>query len=557
MTIHTGFFAAVIYENGETGSSFPVSWPRADNAHVQVLLNDVELVLDTDYTSDNVGITLSGVPLAISDTLVISRLTPRDNRRIDWGDGVPFVSKALDAEGVNIHYIQQELADQISMAEPGKVASTFEKHAIAVTAGVQVLQIPEVFISIILLIDGVIQFETDDAYTFDGTLQTLTLAEPLQGNEVVEVWLNAVFLGPSAAAGTDNTLVGLYDVESSYIDRGGRTLKVKDDELGVEFVRDTQALYTTVDAALAADIEAGQILNIKETVTSDASLFVWDVVLTSTVTVNKWNIRQSVFDASLSIVLRGAVDLIIDREYAPARIIAHRGFQFSAVAENTILAVSAAHEHGADGVEFDLQTDIDGVIWCYHDPDLTPDTQLTGRIQDSTTAYIEGAIYNNTTTKYGNVGMTKLSDMLEYCRGKKLFIHPEMKWDWSSSQIDALVVMLDTYGYNNNNCYLSDVDVGHLVQVRQTSSTVKVGYGFNLNFADAFPGLELLSTLNNTFINWWSTALLDEPELFFPYCADRNIEVTGWVISDVIIAARLRRYGCNIFICDVPLGDRL
>lgn len=57
------------------------------------------------------------------------------------------------------------------------------------------------------------------------------------------------------------------------------------------------------------------------------------------------------------------------------RILAHRGSPGTTRVENTIPAISAALEAGADGVEVDLRLTSDGVLAACHDPDLR---RLTG-----------------------------------------------------------------------------------------------------------------------------------------------------------------------------------
>ena len=52
------------------------------------------------------------------------------------------------------------------------------------------------------------------------------------------------------------------------------------------------------------------------------------------------------------------------------RILAHRGSPGHEHSENTITAVTAALDAGADGVEVDLRLSADGVLVLSHDPDL-------------------------------------------------------------------------------------------------------------------------------------------------------------------------------------------
>lgn len=115
MAIDNSYLAAVVYSDGETGTVFPVPWPRINDRHIRVFFDGGELVIDTDFTVDSNNITLLTYTVDIQNELIITRFTPREDRAIVWSDGTPFVKAALDKEGVNIHYINQELHDWIGL----------------------------------------------------------------------------------------------------------------------------------------------------------------------------------------------------------------------------------------------------------------------------------------------------------------------------------------------------------------------------------------------------------------------------------------------------------
>ncbi len=60
-------------------------------------------------------------------------------------------------------------------------------------------------------------------------------------------------------------------------------------------------------------------------------------------------------------------------------LVAHRGYALH-YPENTVLALRAAAEAGADAVELDIQFSRDGVPVVIHDPDLQRTAKLSGRI---------------------------------------------------------------------------------------------------------------------------------------------------------------------------------
>ena len=66
-----------------------------------------------------------------------------------------------------------------------------------------------------------------------------------------------------------------------------------------------------------------------------------------------------------------------------ALILGHRGARLRAP-QNTIPAFEAAIEHGADGVEFDVQMTADGVLVIHHDLWVDADSNGTGRLSSMT-----------------------------------------------------------------------------------------------------------------------------------------------------------------------------
>jgi glycerophosphoryl diester phosphodiesterase len=64
-------------------------------------------------------------------------------------------------------------------------------------------------------------------------------------------------------------------------------------------------------------------------------------------------------------------------------LLAHRGLPGDRRPENTLAAVAAALEAGADGVEVDLRLTADGVLAMSHDPDLTRTAGLPLAVADT------------------------------------------------------------------------------------------------------------------------------------------------------------------------------
>ena len=65
------------------------------------------------------------------------------------------------------------------------------------------------------------------------------------------------------------------------------------------------------------------------------------------------------------------------------QVIGHRGGAALAL-ENTLAAIDAGLDAGADGVEVDVRRTADGGLVLMHDPDLARTTGGTGRIDETT-----------------------------------------------------------------------------------------------------------------------------------------------------------------------------
>ena len=72
------------------------------------------------------------------------------------------------------------------------------------------------------------------------------------------------------------------------------------------------------------------------------------------------------------------------------QVLGHRGWPVpTAHPENTVAAVVAALDAGADGVEVDVQLTRDGIAVCFHDDTLDRVTDATGLVSDRTWAELQ------------------------------------------------------------------------------------------------------------------------------------------------------------------------
>ena len=97
-------------------------------------------------------------------------------------------------------------------------------------------------------------------------------------------------------------------------------------------------------------------------------------------------------------------------------ILAHRGLPGADRPENTLAAVSAAFDAGADGLELDLRLTADGVLAVSHDPDLA---RLTGHalsVAESAWPQLE------TTAALSGLQLARVEQVLALARGRRVVL---------------------------------------------------------------------------------------------------------------------------------------
>jgi glycerophosphoryl diester phosphodiesterase len=97
-------------------------------------------------------------------------------------------------------------------------------------------------------------------------------------------------------------------------------------------------------------------------------------------------------------------------------ILAHRGLPGADRPENTLAAVAAAVDAGADGVEVDLRLTADGVLAVSHDPDLSRVTGLSASVADSTWACLDEAAATS------GVRLARLEPLLALAAGRRVVL---------------------------------------------------------------------------------------------------------------------------------------
>ncbi len=117
----------------------------------------------------------------------------------------------------------------------------------------------------------------------------------------------------------------------------------------------------------------------------------------------------------------------------PFHVIAHRGASAYAP-ENTLPAFRRALELGAFEVELDVQLSRDSVLVLFHDADLAPKTDRSGRVRDHALAELReveiGAWFDRehpeVETRFAGTRLIALGDLFDGF-GRRLYYHTEIK----------------------------------------------------------------------------------------------------------------------------------
>lgn len=151
-----------------------------------------------------------------------------------------------------------------------------------------------------------------------------------------------------------------------------------------------------------------------------------------------------------------------DAQRRPLQVIAHRGAHLAAP-ENTLPAIEAAIEMGADYVEVDVRSTADGRLVLMHDPDVDRTTDGTGFVCDLTFDAIERLDAGSWAGgRFARTRVPSLEEALEVARGRAVLI-----LDWKDATPEALVHALRQVGAFESTMILGSIGKLHELARRE------------------------------------------------------------------------------------------
>lgn len=159
----------------------------------------------------------------------------------------------------------------------------------------------------------------------------------------------------------------------------------------------------------------------------------------------------------------------------PAEIIAHRGFS-AAAPENTLAALRAAIDAGADALEFDLQVTADGEPVLFHDDTLGRTTDAEGYIRAWSAAEL-AEVDAGSWFADGFRGETvpPLARALELASAWHGRLYPELKGVSAPEEVDRIVDEVVRHGLLARTVFIA-MDWSLLDRVRAHEPDAAVGY---------------------------------------------------------------------------------
>jgi glycerophosphoryl diester phosphodiesterase len=156
-------------------------------------------------------------------------------------------------------------------------------------------------------------------------------------------------------------------------------------------------------------------------------------------------------------------------------VTAHRGSSQRAP-ENTLAAIRAAIDDGADFVEIDVQTTTDGGVVVIHDEDLMRLAGIDRRVRDMRFEEFQSVdVGSSFRAEFAGERVPALAEAIETARGQiKLYI--ELKFGAAGDPLADKVVELVHQHEFAEQCVIVSLDYGRLQRVREIDPTLGLGY---------------------------------------------------------------------------------
>lgn len=209
--------------------------------------------------------------------------------------------------------------------------------------------------------------------------------------------------------------------------------------------------------------------------------------------------------------------------------------------ENTISAIEAAIEVGADSVEFDIRFTSDGSAVLFHDDTLERTTDGSGLIREQTLeelAMLDAGSWFS--SQFSGEPIPTLALALARIDLRVTGVYAEVKGSAKHDEIRRIIQTVMETGDEARMVFIA-IDWSVLDRLRALHSELNIGYIVQ-RASRAEEAIARASQDSRALINFDAKILLDNPEVA-NYAIREGVDMVAWTVDDSIDAARLLEVG--------------
>ena len=233
---------------------------------------------------------------------------------------------------------------------------------------------------------------------------------------------------------------------------------------------------------------------------------------------------------------------------ARTRVIAHRGFS-GAAPENTLSAVRAAIEIGADMVEIDVTLSGDGKIVVIHDETVNRTTDGEGEVADTTLADLRlldaGSWFD---PRFAGERIPTLDEVLAEVEGR-ILLNIEIKGEAVDRGIVGEVASAVREHGMNGQVVISSFSPAALQEMAAVASEIRTAVLYNTDFHLGRDAVDIVSDLGASTFNIKRQRLTRK---MLRRCQDHDIPVGIYTVNQPRRMRRLINKGVDAIFTDQP-----
>lgn len=282
-------------------------------------------------------------------------------------------------------------------------------------------------------------------------------------------------------------------------------------------------------------------INIKGEESIEVSLVIKDKNSILDKLINNKKLFVIVFAVSviiMSVFTYSFIDEMDNMKY-DVKITAHRGSAIDAP-ENTLSAIKAAVNNGADFVEIDVQETKDSKLILLHDKSLNRTTGIDKSPWELTLNEIKqldaGSWFD---AEYKDEKIPTLEEVIEYSKGK-INLNIEIKTDKHNKNLISEVVRVIKENGIIDSCVVTSIDYEALQEVEKYESEIKTGYVMFIAMGD----------LNKLDVDFYSVEETVVDKKFMNNAHRIGREVHVWTINTTESMENVLRLGVDNIITD-------